>query len=286
MRVHLVVNIHRPDAILAATEAAEWLGRLGFQVAVEAESGRFVQLPVVSAEEFATADLVIAFGGDGTLIRAAHLCAPSGTPILGVYYGRFGFVTQCKGGDLETCVQSFLKGELEVERRLMIEAHLIRGKQTIASLSALNEIVLQRDVSSRMMTFSVEVNGNAVTKYPADGVLISTPTGSTAYNMSAGGPIMDPCVEAIILTAMMPHTLSARTLVLGPSAEITLAVESDGASVLSADGQTRMHILSGDEVKVHKSPSVANLVVVEKHDFLIKLGQRMQWSHRLFEDVL
>jgi len=284
LRVHIVGNAYRPDALSAITETALWLKKAGIGVAVDAETGRHLDLSVVSALEFAEADLVVAFGGDGTLIRAAHLCATEGTPILGVYYGRFGFVTQCTGENVQACIDLFISGEACVESRMMLQAEMKRGGQTIAEIHALNEIVLQRDVTARMMTFQVAVDGHELTSYPADGVMVSTPTGSTGYNLSAGGPIMDPTVQALVVTEIAPHTLSARTLVLRSDSVIQLMVGSRGDAVLSADGQTRLHILSGDEICVTKSPRVTNLVSVEKDDFLIKLGQRLFWSQGLLED--
>ena len=255
-----------------------WLRSRGVDVGVDSETGRSIDLPIVSNDDFADADLAVAFGGDGTLIRAAHLCAITGTPILGVYFGRFGFVTQCTGDNVQSCIDSCLNGEGQVESRVMLQAILTRAGQEIAEIHALNEVVLQRDVTARMMTFQVAVDGHNLTSYPADGVLVSTPTGSTGYNLSAGGPIMDPRVEALVLTAVAPHTLSARTMILRTDSIIQLTVGSRGDAVLSADGQTRLHILSGDEVCVTKSPRVTNLVTVNKDDFLIKLGQRLFWS--------
>lgn len=278
MRVHLVANTYRPDAIVAVRETAEWLSAKGTRVGVDNESARHVDLPAIPNAEFGEADLVIAFGGDGTLIRAVHLCADHGTPILGVYYGRFGFVTQCTQENLIECIEAFFDGRSFIDRRMMLDAELQRGGQTVARLSALNETVLQRAVVARMMTFQVKVDGNVLTSYPADGIIVSTPTGSTAYNLSAGGPILDPKVQALVLTAIAPHTLNSRTLVLGADSEIVLKVQSHGEAVLSADGQTRLHLLSGDEVRVQRSTRMTNLVTVEKDDFLIKLGQRLLWS--------
>jgi NAD+ kinase len=133
-----------------------------------------------------------------------------------------------------------------------------------------------------MMTFRVEVDGNRLTSYPADGVMVVTPTGSTAYNLSAGGPILDPKVQAMVLTAIAPHTLSARPLVLSPDSEIRLEVTADGEAVLSADAQTRLHLLSNDEIRVTKSPRVTNLLSVDKNDFLNKLAERLLWSQSIF----
>lgn len=285
MRVHFVTNGYRPDALAAARDLAIWLARRGVVVAGDSEAARDTGVDLVVNEEFGFADLVIAFGGDGTLIRAAHLCAEVGTPILGVYFGRFGFVTQCTHEGLEDCITEFIEGRALIDRRMMLGAELIRGGVVLAPLTALNEIVLQRDVTARMMTFQVTVDGHNLTSYPADGIIIATPTGSTGYNLSAGGPILDPRVEALMLSAIAPHTLNARTLVLPADSEILVRVESRGDAVLSADGQTRLHLLSGDEVRVRRSTRVTNLVTVEKDDFLIKLGQRLLWSYSPLGDA-
>lgn len=279
MRVHFVTNAYRPDALEAARRVAAWLTERGVTVAGDPDTARGTGLSAVLPKEFGSADLVVAFGGDGTLIRAAHLCADMGTPILGVYYGRFGFVTQCTHEGLEDCLDEFLSGRYSLERRMMLDAELLRGNAVLAPLNALNEIVLQRDVTARMMTFQVIVDDQVLTSYPADGIIIATPTGSTAYNLSAGGPILDPRVEALVLNAIAPHTLNARTLVLNADSEIRVQILSHGDAVLSADGQSRLHLLSGDEVRVRRSSRVTNLVSVEKNDFLVKLGKRLLWSY-------
>jgi len=142
--------------------------------------------------------------------------------------------------------------------------------------------VVQRAVTAQMMTFRVNVNGKKLTSYPADGVMVVTPTGSTAYNLSSGGPILDPKVQAMVLTAIAPHTLSARPLVLNPESEICLQVTTDGEAVLSVDAQTRLHLLSEDEIRVTKSSRVTNLLCVDKNDFLNKLADRLLWSQSIF----
>ncbi|MDX2065877.1 MAG: NAD(+)/NADH kinase [Fimbriimonadaceae bacterium] len=286
MRIHLVANIHRADALRAAREIGQWTEAHSHTVGYEAETARSMGMTAVPADEFADADLVIAFGGDGTLIRAAHLCSLRGTPILGVYFGRFGFVTQCTPEDMRKHLERFLRGEALVESRMMLETRLMRAGSAVAVLHALNEIAVQRAVTARMMTFRVTVDGQRITSYPADGVLVSTPTGSTAYNLSAGGPILDPNVEAIVLTAIAPHTLSHRSLVLRPGSELRLRVTSEGESVLSADALTRLHLLSGDEVHVTKSERVTNLVSTSGHDFLGKLGHRLFWSKGMVGESL
>ncbi len=283
MRIFLFANIHRPDALMAASETAAWLRDRNIEVQFDRESAIRTKEPLPPTPDLG-ADLVVAFGGDGTLIRAAHFSAESGTPILGVYYGRFGFVTQCQGDEVYRVLNDFIDNRFRIENRMMLEGELRRGGQVVTKLTALNEIVLQRDVATRMMTFRVAVDGHKLTSYPADGVMICSPTGSTAYNLSAGGPIMDPTVEALILTALAPHTLNARTLVLRPDSQVLLTVQSHGDAVLSADGQTRLHILSDDEVRVTRSHLVTKLLLVRPNDFLLKLGQRLLWSKGLVED--
>jgi NAD+ kinase len=281
LKVNLVVNTYRDDAVETAAETAVWLAGRGIEVGIDAESSRRVPLNIIESRSFGLADLVVAFGGDGTLIRAVHLCADRGTPILGVYFGRFGFVTQGTKEGLIGSLEEFIAGKGSFEKRMMLDVELLRGGHTVAHVSALNETVLQRAVVARMMTFKIKVDGRVLTSYPADGVIVSTPTGSTAYNLSAGGPILDPNISALVLTAIAPHTLNSRTLVLGADSEILLEVESRGDAVLSADGQTRLHLLSGDVVRVKRSTRVTNLVSVEKDDFLMKLGQRLLWSQSL-----
>ncbi len=284
MRIHLLVNTQRADALEAAARAAISLAERNVEVGADHETARHMDLAEVRDDDFDCCDLVISFGGDGTLIRAAHLCSDRGTPILGVYYGRFGFVTQCMGVELGACLSAFFDGNALIESRMMLQTELFRHDHPIATIHSLNEVVVQRSVTAQMMTFRVKVDGKTLTSYPADGVMVATPTGSTAYNLSAGGPILDPKVQAMVLTAIAPHTLSARPLVLSPDSEIMLEVTAEGEAVLSADAQTRLHLLSGDRIRVTRSPRVTNLLSVDRYDFLNKLSERLSWSQSIFGD--
>ena len=284
MRIHLFVNALRADAVAGAKKVIDWLKRRDISVAADIDSAEILGVPSLPARELGEADLIVCFGGDGTLIRAAEACSEFGTPILGVYYGRFGFVTQCDPSEVGSCLSEFIDGKATFEDRMMIKADLMRANQPVTTLHLLNEMALQRAVSTRMLVFSIEVDGRHLTSYPADGVLVSTPTGSTAYNLSAGGPILDPNVQALILTAMAPHTLSARPLVLRPDSVIRLTMQTEGDAVLSADGQKRLHLLSGDLVEVTRSERVTKLVCVDPHDFLQKLAERLFWSYSILGD--
>ncbi len=282
MRVALVVNLHRLDAIEAAQWAARWLLEHGpIEVVAEDEVAQSINVQPATNDQISGSDLVIAFGGDGTIIRAAHICSEVGTPILGVHFGRFGFVTQCSPEEIGSALSAFLDGEHSVEKRMMLQTDLIRGDKTVATIHTLNESVLQRIVTDRMLTFEVTVNGHHLTSYPADGVMVSTPTGSTGYSLSVGGPVVDPNVEALILVALAPHTLSARPLVLAANSIVRLTLETGGDAVLSGDGQTRLHLLPKDYVEIRRSDRTTNLVTIQNEDFLHKLRDRLFWSQSI-----
>lgn len=279
-RIHFFVNLQRPDAIECAKETAVWLKANGHQVAFDPESGPTLNEESVGYEEIAACDLVVTFGGDGTLIRASGHCSESQTPILGVYFGRFGFVTQCEAKDLKVNIQQFLDGQSDYSDRMMLKGELVRNGETVAALHAINEIAVQRSLVHRMTTFSVNIDWVDVTSYPADGILVATPTGSTAYSLSAGGPIVDPNVQAMVLTPITPHSLGARPLVLSPQSRVELTVDMRGDAVLSADGQQRLNMITGDRVVVTRSTRVTRLVMVDRSDFLTKLRIRLMWGAR------
>lgn len=268
----------RPDAVTAAKNAIALLESSGASVSADLDSAEAVGTDSLTVDEFGNADLVLAMGGDGTLIKAAHLVGERQTPIMGVHYGRFGFVTQVLPHQLEDTLNKFVKGECSIESRMMTKTELIRGSEVVATLHSLNESVVQRSATSRMLTFDVHVDGEEVSRYPADGVMVATPTGSTAYNLSAGGPVVDPRMDAMVMTAIMPHTLSSRSLILRPESTIEIKVESREDAVLSCDGHSRLHLLSGDFVRVTRSDRRIRLVSISKHDFFEKLADRLQWS--------
>ncbi|MBN8691046.1 MAG: NAD(+)/NADH kinase [Armatimonadetes bacterium] len=271
MRFHLLVNLYRADAIEAAKIAAASLIDRGVQVFADELSAKLVGIPTATNEDFGNCDLVISFGGDGTLLNAAQRCGERHTPILGVHYGKFGFVTQCQPSELGAALSMFVDGNSTLEERMMVQATLVRSGETIAEFHALNEAVVQRAATTRMLEFEIFVDNQFLTQYPADGIIVSTPTGSTAYNLSAGGPIVDPKLEVILLSAITPHTLSARPLVFGSNSTIEIRVETRGDAILSCDGHDRVEMFSGDRVIVTKSDRTIRLVQVDDQDFLNKV---------------
>lgn len=280
MRVNFIVNVHRSEATSAARELVAWLHELGVTVGADRESFALVGAHRTEPDDFANAELVVTMGGDGTLIKAAGWCSRLGTPILGVNFGRFGFVTQCPPKEAKCMIQGFLDGTGVIEERMMIRTDLVRNGQGVATLHALNESVIHRTPTSGMVVVNVAVDGVGLTSYPADGVLVATATGSTAYNLSAGGPLVDPSLRGILLTAIAPHTLSARPLIVSEASRIQFRIEPQGDAVLSADGQHQLHLLTDDLVEVSVSDRTTRLVRAGYNDFLMKLSAKLLWSHR------
>lgn len=278
MRINVLVNAERSDAVLAAREAVQWLRAKGITVGANREVAADVGADAIRADELANSELVVSFGGDGTLIRAAHICSALGTPILGVHFGRFGFVTQCTPNELGAALSDFFDGKARVTERLMLQARLIRRGQCAGEFHALNEVAVLRSAISNMIVVELSVDGYRLTAYPADGVLVATPTGSTAYNLSAGGPILDPRVRALAISAIAPHTLSARPFIVDASATVRMRVEMGGEAFLSVDGQSHIEMMTADELEITVSPRVTRLICVEPNDFLIKLSERLLWS--------
>lgn len=278
MNINLLVNEHRLDAIAAAKSTATFLKDRRAVVGTDRVGAALLDLVGIEDAEFGKADLVVSFGGDGTLIRASHLCSAHGTPVLGVYFGRFGFVTQCEPNEVGAALSLFFDGQAKIRERMMIETELIRGSNSVATLYSLNESVVQRAATTRMLDFEVSANDTFLVSYPADGVMISTPTGSTGYNLSAGGPIVDPALWCMTLTAITPHSLSTRPIVFSPETVIDIRLETRGDAVLSSDGQSRLSLLSGDQVRIRKSERVTRLVTIEENDFLSKISERLFWN--------
>jgi NAD+ kinase len=282
---HFIANIHREDALIAAREVVKWLSDNGVELAADHESAPLLGVPAAKAQCLGKADLLLSYGGDGTLIRASDLGSTHDTPVLGVAYGTFGFVTQCKGEDVQGVLERFIAGDRPYEERMMIQADLVRDGASVITVHALNEVTVQRSVKTKMMVFRVSVDGIKLTSYPADGVLVATPTGSTGYNLSAGGPIVDPQLSAMVLTAIAPHTLSSRPLVLCPESVVDLALVSEGEAVVSVDGQLKLHVLNGDHIEVRRSPRVTRFLSVVKSDFAKKLNALLFWSQSVWRDV-
>ena len=236
-----------------------------------------------SSELVATADLVFAFGGDGTLLRAVRLVATAGreTPVIGVNLGSLGFLTQIAEEELGDVLSHLDPGDLPSSSRMMLEVS-VRGRE--GSVLALNDVVISKGADSRIMSFEARVDGEVVTRYAADGLILATPSGSTAYSVSAGGPVVTPRVEAIILTPICPHSLSMRSCVIPPSSAVEVEMlRCDEKTVISTDGDRAFGLREGDVALVRTAAKRAVLVDVAKHSYYEILRKKMHWAGRVRE---
>jgi NAD+ kinase len=288
-RVGLIARLTLPAAVEALTDAATWLLDHGCVPVVEAGSasaaGGSDRWTTASRETLAEqVDLVLAFGGDGTLLDAAGLIAHSraDVPVLGVNLGRLGFLAEVPRGDLTRALEALLSGATRTETRHMLAGRVDRADQVVAARFALNDIVLTRSALPRMIEIDVSVDGQSVCHVKADGLILATATGSTAYNLSAGGPIMHPSVDAVILTPIAPHALTNRPLVLAADAEVVLRpiVEPDSAEfLLTFDGQFGVPLERDDQVVITRAPRLLRLERTTSRTHFDVLREKLKWGH-------
>lgn len=230
---------------------------------------------ILTTDKFA-ADITFAIvlGGDGTILKTARYYAKYAVPILGINLGRLGFLSQAKSTQVEEAIDLVLKGSFKVEDRIMLTT--VDGK-----MNALNDIVIKGDGFSRTSRLYVHINDNIVCDYLADGIIISTPTGSTAYTLSAGGPILSPVLDALVIVPICPHTMNARPIVI-PSSEVIKVTSSHNKPLLkmSADGQETVCLGADDDIQIKKSEEKAKLVLLnlEKNSFYSVLKEKLHWG--------
>ncbi|GHE22846.1 NAD(+) kinase [Halomonas urumqiensis] len=228
-------------------------------------------------------DLVIVVGGDGSLLGAARTLCHSGTLVLGVNRGRLGFLTDISPDELEARVGEVLEGRYEVEQRFLLDTELYRGDTLMGSGDALNEVVLHPGKAVRMIEFELFIDGQFVYSQRSDGLIIATPTGSTAYSLSGGGPIMHPKLDVVTLVPMFPHTLSSRPIVIDAASEIRIHIGETNQTYphISCDGQTRAVAKPDDVLVIRRKPERVQLVHPLGHNFFEVLRSKLGWSHRL-----
>ena len=237
-------------------------------------------------ELVAEADAVLVLGGDGTILASSRLCAPLGTPILPVHLGRFGFLTEVAPDALAAALDDLLEGRATVDERMMLWGEALHagapdGDQ--ATFLALNDIVVANGPLSRVLHLRLQIDNQYVTTYAADGILVATPTGSTAYSLSAGGPLVHPSLQAILVTPICPHTLTARTLLVPPDSEVTMIVERDPQDVVrvTVDGQLGFPLQPGDRIRVRRARHNIKLLSVGGANFYDKLQSKLRWGEGL-----
>lgn len=225
-------------------------------------------------------DWVIVLGGDGTLLEAARRIGRYGVPILGVNLGGLGFLTCIPLNRIYPVVETMINGGLDVESRVMLETRVIRDNAEVIRFKVLNDVVINKSTLARIIDLDVTIDDEILTTFRADGLIISTPTGSTAYNLSAGGPILYPTIESFILTPICPFTLTNRPIIVPDSAVIGIRMgkESEGTVILTFDGQVGFDLHHGDMVHIHKSREKINLFRHPDHSYFKILRTKLMWG--------
>jgi len=262
----------------------EWLRARDIEVCIDKETGAIINnagLCLMRNEMAGKVDLLIVLGGDGTLLATARALHGKPVPILAVNLGGLGFLTVITQEELYPTLECVLHGEYRSERRVQLEGTLIRADEVITSFLALNDVVLNKGAISRILDFELIVNGQIVSSYKSDGLIVSTPTGSTAYSLAAGGPITMPSVEAFIVTPICAHTLTHRPLVIPDNANIEIAVTTlREAAYLTVDGQVGIATHSEDRVCLKKADSYVELIQSADKDYFRILQQKLRWGER------
>ncbi len=281
-RVAIVSKPHREELTRLLPELIAWLRAHQYEPIIDKEGGSYSSdAPSVERDLLAaqSPDLVIVLGGDGTLLAAARIFAKVGTPILSVNLGFLGFLTEVRLADLYATLENWCAGCHSLDERAMLHAALWREGKELASYDALNEIVVSKGDIARMGNFAVELDGKSVARFRADGVIVSTPTGSTAYTLAANGPILTPDVDAMVVTPICPHLLTLRPIVVRGDASLTVRVEGvPNVALLTVDGQQGLELQRDDEVRCRRSTHTVKLVRLGGTGFFDALRSKLSWG--------
>ena len=278
--VGLVVKRNRPRAARLAARIQAMLRRRGLRVLADAEgflAGAPARPKAVLARE---CDLLVVLGGDGTLLSVARH-ADASVPILGVNMGELGFLTEVTEAEALPMLSRVLTGRFDLDRRMTLAASLERAGRVVRRFRALNDVVVSNGSLARIVSFSVSVDGLSLASYRADGVIVATPTGSTAYSLSAGGPVVEPTMQALLLSPISPHTLSNRPVVLRPEAVVRIVVAShENDAILTIDGQESIKLAGGDVLVARRGRASVSLVRSPDRTYYDILRAKLGWARQ------
>src|SRR5688572_29767282 len=280
MRFGFLLKPGKPEAPRVAADLAEVVRGSGGSTVVATDNGEvlpgFTSVPLQQLG--ASIDVLVILGGDGTFLHGASLVADHGVPLLGINLGTLGFMTQYTLADAQAAVAAAAAGKLPVEERMRLKVTVRSAGREIESRTALNEAVIQR-VTPRLLDLEAELDGDVIATYKADGLIVSTPTGSTAYSLAAGGPILTPDLEAIVLTPICPHTLTNRPLVVRGDSALVVRNVSTSSAQLTIDGQWGRPLLPGESIEVRKTDRPLRLY--GGSSFFAVLHDKLSWGERM-----
>lgn len=282
-----IVILSKPQKDELATllpELVAWLRARGYDPVLDPVSGTYTHAARVVAREAMPElkpELVVVLGGDGTLLSAARVFAQAGIPILSVNLGSLGFLTEVRLADLYTVLEGWCENCCTIEARSMLHAELLRNGKLHSAHEALNDVVVSKGAIARMGDFTVRVFDQVAARFRADGVIVSTPTGSTAYTLAANGPILVPHVDALVITPVCPHLLTIRPMVVRGDSEVTVSVEGvPDQTYLTVDGQEAVELHVGDELHCRRSEHSVKLIRLGETSFFDVLRTKLKWGER------
>ena len=280
-KVGIIANVAKEKSSEYTAALREWMLKRGLDVYLEEGiAAKIGCLPGVDKEKlWAMVDLIVVFGGDGTILRTARLVRGRDVPIVGINLGVFGYLTEVNLDEMYSALELILAGDFQVEKRMMLDVEIQGGGEPFREGTVLNDVVINRGNLSRIVEFETTVDGRYLTTFKADGLIIATPTGSTAYSLAAGGPIVFPELNSILINPICPHTLTNRPLILpeGAVVRVALCALEQGATV-TLDGQVSFTVKYGDSVTIRKSRYVTTLISSPHRGYLEILRTKLGWG--------
>ena len=286
-RIGIVLKPHQPEALKTICELVEWLADRGIKVVggpelererIEHQTGCPVD-EVVTEKLAAEVDLMLVLGGDGTMIATARMIGDAEVPVIGVNYGGLGYLAEFRIEELYGGLEAILSGNYRLDKRVMLAVELRRKETLVTSNRVLNDVVINKSALARIIEIEAYFNHQFVNSFRADGLIVSTPTGSTAYNLSAGGPVIFPSMNAVVITPICPFTLSNRPIVVPDDGEIELRLKTDQEEVaLTLDGQVGFPLKVEDRIVIRKSRTTFNLVQPSNRNYFDVLRDKLRWG--------
>ena len=282
--VGIIAKTHTAGIREILKKLYQWLSDRHIQTFFDRRTGELVEQPSEihpKAQIPALVDLIVVLGGDGTLLSAARLIGEHNVPILGVNLGSLGFLTEITLDEMYCSLDQVLRHEFSTTQRLLLKAYICREEEQLTEYSALNDVVINKSALARIIDLQTSINGQYVTTYKADGLIIATPTGSTAYNLAAAGPIIHPDMHALIMNPICPHTLTNRPIVIPDTSEINIMLKSENEDVfLTLDGQVGFALRYQDVVKIKKAEAMIQLIRPPKRNYFEVLRTKLKWGER------
>jgi NAD+ kinase len=286
-RVGVVIKPQQEEAVKTLCSLFTWLNERGIKLITEpsiehdsVEQDIGCTIPTASRDEMAEqVDLIIVLGGDGTMLSAARMINHKEVPVLGVNFGRLGYLAEFRDEEIVPALEMIFTGDYRVDKRVMLDVEIMRGDEQIGTGRVLNDVVINKAALARIIEIEARFDGLYVNLFRADGLIVSTPTGSTAYNLSAGGPIVYPSMNAVVVTPICPFTMSNRPIVVPDEATIELNLRTDDEeAIVTLDGQTGFPLQTEDRVLIRKSKTTFNIVQPTNRNYFDVLRDKLKWG--------